>query len=221
MQSSLMASISIGLILDDGTVNQIAVGTNNGTPLTLAIGPSGYTNPPSGIATDGINVYWTYPGSRKQPCNGLNSDTGTVYQIAVSAPSGTMVTTLASNQNYPSGIATNGKSVYWTVNNTVNQIAVGGGSPLPLASHQSVPSAIATDGVNVYWTDAGIGTVNQIGIGGGSPVTLASHQINPSAIATDGINVYWTNNEDVKGSVNQITAIGGACEGKRPMCFSL
>ena len=136
---------------------------------------------------------------------------------------GPMQIVLASKQNYPYSVATDGINVYWTDLNggTVNQIAVSassGTSPTILASDQSELVGIATDGINVYWTDEGRGTVNQIAVSassGTSPTILASDPNNPHGIATDGINVYWTDEGDgshySNGSVNQIAVSSPSC----------
>ena len=193
-----------------GTINQIAVSAPSGTlPIVLA----SRQNFPDGIATDGINVYWINKGTYMAG-GGATPNTGTVNQIAVNAPSGTLPTILASKQNSPQAVATDGINVYWSASQaafnsdggmiyqgTINQVTVGGGAAILLTFING--TAITTDGKNVYWTVSGsAGTVNQIAVGvGGSIITLASNQAGPEAIATDDKNIYWT---DGQGTINQV-----------------
>ena len=176
-------------------------------------------NGPEAIATDGKNVYWN------------NFQNGTVNQIAVSAPTNTIPTVLASGQNSlagSTGITTDGINVYWTTQGsgttsaTLGQIAVSAptcNQPTILNSelHGSF-DALATDGKNIYWL-ADFLTGNQLAIGAPAstmPTVLASG--NTSDIATDGKNVYWTGGGATDGTVSQIAV--SAPSGTKPIVLA-
>jgi hypothetical protein len=128
-------------------------------------------------------------------------------------------TVLAAGQAYPTAIAADATSVYWTnggsgtcpptnpsctppPTGTVMKIPIDGGTPTTLASGQNNPQRIAIDATNVYWTNEGSpgqgsapsntdGTVMQVPIGGGAPTMLASRQFLLGLIAVDATSVYF------------------------------
>jgi hypothetical protein len=194
-------------------------------PLILA----SHQTQPQGIATDGKNIYWTDQGVCGTTDAGVQVCTGTVNQIAVGAPSGTLPTVLASDQVNAFVIATDGKNLYWTDQGmfntntgTINQIAIGapsGTQPTILANQNA--TGIATDGKNVYWINLNGGEgIVQIAVGAppGTMPTFLAFDNAAAGIVSDGINVYWT--DDGSGTVDQIPAIDGACAGKQPLCFA-
>jgi DNA-binding beta-propeller fold protein YncE len=124
-----------------------SVGLSGGSVAQIASGQS-Y---PEGIATDGVNVYWTTTG------------------MMVGAPiAGGSQFVLASGQNNPAagglpidvGIATDGTYVYWANygGGSVNAVPVGGGATVSLA-RGTRPLGIAIDDTAVYFTDYGAGSV--------------------------------------------------------------
>ncbi len=64
-----------------------------------------------GIATDGLNVYWTIPLT-----NGPQSG-GAVFRASVS---GGQLTTIGSGQGFPWAVALDSRLVYWTNHGGIN-----------------------------------------------------------------------------------------------------
>jgi hypothetical protein len=113
---------------------------------------------------------------------------------------------LASGQNNPGAIVSDGANVYWVnqgsppeyADGAVMKVSVMGGRTTTLASGQSLPSAIAVDATSVYWVAGGPadGAVRKVALGGGTITILASGQAQPTGIAVDATSVYWTNQYD-------------------------
>jgi hypothetical protein len=144
---------------------------------------------------DGANVYFT-------------DRTGSVLEVP---KGGGAVTTLATGQNVPWGIAVDSASVYWTdngssiTNGAVVKAAIGGGSLVTLSSTESYPEGIATDGTNVYVADFAYcrygsptwlcyGTINSIPVGGGAEYALATSLSGPENLALGPSTVYFIEN---------------------------
>jgi sugar lactone lactonase YvrE len=174
----------------DGTVMVLWGGTGNPVPFA-----SGQTSP-GRIAIDPAgNVYWTDPSAGK----------------VMKVPSGSSsVTTLASGQNFPLGIAANTTGVYWTNSGGGGGVTPDGaimkadsaGTVTTLVPAQSTPNAIAVDGTSVYWTEHTGSRVMKAPIGGGATTTLASGQTYPNGIAVDTTSVYWVSDD---GTVMKLT----------------
>jgi hypothetical protein len=81
----------------------------------------------------------------------------------VESGNGGSVTTLASRQLHPAGVAIDGQYVYWTDNaaDQVMRAPLGGGNADTLASNQGGPRQIAVDANAIYWTSAS-GTVMKL-----------------------------------------------------------
>jgi hypothetical protein len=151
-----------------------------GTPVTIATGSTF----PSGIATDGINVYWSEyatPGAvRKVPVDG-----GTP-------------TILGSNVNNI-GIAIDPTStnVFWgesisSNSGKIDLAPINGGATTSLVSGLNNVWDVATDGTSVFWVEnRTAGVVSQVALSGGPPSTLGSNLVEPVALAVDATNVYW------------------------------
>jgi eukaryotic-like serine/threonine-protein kinase len=105
---------------------------------------------------------------------------------------GTGMTTLASGQGKPSGMATDGVYVYWVNygDGTVYRVPIGGGEPKRLAEGQLGPRSIAVGPLGIYWTNREGGTVI-FRSNAGETTELANGQDQPGDIAIDAERVYW------------------------------
>jgi hypothetical protein len=175
--------------------------TGSGQPVLLASTPAGNF----GVAVNATTVFWT-------------SEDGTVRSVPIA---GGAVTTLATGQTNPEGIAADAVDVYWvnagSFDGAVTSLPVGGGAPTLIASGQARPEFITIDAANVYWTTSDGGTVLTAPIGGGAASTLATVQPGPKGIAVSGDDVYWTNwgpgsGAPGSGSVMSHSALGGLGE---------
>ena len=122
---------------------------------------------------------------------------------------------IASGQMNPTGVAVDGKSVYWANSGggTIVKCALsgcGGSPPSVLAKAQSRPFVVLVDPRAVYWTDlnAGIQQCPLDGCGSSPPLVFAPGQTSASGLAIDATNVYWT--ESMTGLVASCPLAGCA-----------
>lgn len=112
---------------------------------------------------------------------------------------------LASGLFFPSGIAVDATSVYWTSYNGVAKVNKNGGAATTLVPWLSYPGNIVVDSTSLYWGEASV--INKVGKEGGIAATLASGVTGGAVgIAVDSTNLYWTENG---GPVKQIHKNGG------------
>jgi hypothetical protein len=165
-----------------------------------------YTSPtgaPYGVAVDSDAVFFT------------TAVEGAVYRCDKSDCAGT-VTSIATHQAGPSGVATDGVHVYWATTSGVTRCAVSGcgaSGPEAFASGQSDPRTIVVFGGRVYWTDHGPdGGVMTCPIGGCAPApeVFAADANAPDGLAVDGVRVFWTEAVTPGGRVRSCPIAGCA-----------
>ncbi len=123
-------------------------------------------------------------------------------------------TVLASGQDRPTGIATDGTSVYWaTLGGDVMKVDKSGGTPATIASGQIAAREIAVDSTNVYWTGYGTGTwaVMKVPLSGGPPTMVAS-ALSPTGLAVDATTIYWSDwgvGSETDGEIMKVPIAGG------------
>jgi hypothetical protein len=178
-------------------------------------------NQPSALVVSDPSVYWTTRGPCPTDGSTCNSK-GTVMKVPTS---GGTASTLASEQDVPWALFSDGTRVYWVNDNaagTVMSVPVLGGGAETLASGQDNPDSIAADATSVYWTNAGTlatagiapgtGAVMKAPLGGGAATTLASDQNLPHGIVVQDAIVYWANeglDTSSNGTAMSVPAQGG------------
>jgi DNA-binding beta-propeller fold protein YncE len=200
-----------------GTASTLAGSGTKGA--TNGTGTAASFNNPSGITTDGRNLYVTDTGNNLIRKIDLASNAVTTLAGSGSVGSANGSSTAASF-NSPYGITTDGTSLYVadTRNNTIRKIVIataavttlagsgtaGAVNGLTTAASFNLPSGITTDGVNLYVADTRNNTIRKIVIATGAVTTLAGSgnagatngiataaSFNlPSGISSDGANLY-------------------------------
>ena len=165
---------------------------SGGQPTILATGTMA-----TDIAVDTTHIYWTDFGN------------GTVMSLPLG---GGALTTIASDQGVPTGIALDGAFVYWA-SGAVYRAPLAGGTTSPLTTTSTVNAwDIAVYGDDVYWTD--VSTVMKADVLTGDLTTLATDQQSPVSIAVDGTSVYWVNrgtgSVSPDGTVMKVARTGGS-----------
>lgn len=210
------------------TIRKIVIAT--GMVTTLAGSPGSYGsadgtgaaarfNYPSGITTDGTNLY--VADSENNIIRKVVIATGTVTTLAGTAqiPGSTDGTGATALFSYPYGITMVGTNLYVTDggNQTIRKISVSTGAVTTIAGSVGEdgsangigtaarffnPSGITSDTVNLYVADAGNSDIRKIVIATGEVTTIAGTAgqtgsddaagsfAYPLGITTDGVNLY-------------------------------
>lgn len=182
--------------LINSTVRKIAIATDEVTTLAGTAGTYGSANGtgvsatfkyPSGIATDGTNLYVSdsYSAIRK-----VHLATGSVTTLAGGNIGSADGVGTEAGFNGPIGVTTDGTHVFVADygNHTIRKIVIATGVVTTLAGSAGIPGSadgtgaaalfknptgVATDGTSVYVTDWGNGTIRKIEIATGKVATFA------------------------------------------------
>ena len=189
-----------------GTVSVLAgqasqMGTADGA------GSAARFNAPSGVTTDGINLYVADTGNNT--IRKVVITTGAVTTLAGTVGTGTAQTSgstdgtgSAAKFNAPFAITTDGTNLYVadTNNNTIRKVVIATSEVTTLAGSAGIsgstdgigsaglfnsPSGITTDGTNLYVSDTGNRTIRKVVIATGAVTTLAGTAGTPGS--ADGI----------------------------------
>jgi hypothetical protein len=138
----------------------LRVARSGGTPAPLVADDAATSSTGSGLATDGVHVYWGTIGGDGASIRAASVDGGSVVTLA---PAGD-----------PYCVAVDDESVYWTdgASFSVMKVPKTGGAPVTLASSAGyeIPLSLVIDSTSAYWI--GQSGVLKISKDGGVPVNL-------------------------------------------------
>ena len=177
------------IVIATGVVTTLA-GTAGSTGTSDGDGPAAQFNTPTGITTDGTNLY--IADTHNSIIRKVVIATGAVTTLAgtVGATGSDNGIGPAAQFNYPYGITTDGTSLYVadTNNFTIRKIVIATAEVTTLAGTAGSagasdgdgpaamffnPSGITTDGINLYISDSGNCTIRKVVIATGTVTTLA------------------------------------------------
>ncbi|MBF0289502.1 MAG: hypothetical protein HQM14_16945 [SAR324 cluster bacterium] len=217
-----------------GVVTTLAGDGNSGT--TNGTGTGAQFNNPTGITTDGINLYVS--DSSNNMIRKVVISSGVVTTLAGSTSSGsTNATGTAASFYGPTALTIVGDSLYVadTLNHTIRKIVISSGVVTTLVGSGSAgsangtgtaatfnqPTGITTDGTYLYVVDSGNDLIRKIVISSGVVTTLAGSGsqgsadgtgtaatfYNPTGITTDGTNLFVT--DTYNNSIRKIVISSG------------
>ncbi len=185
----------------------VFTGSAGGAGSSDGAGTAAMFNNPSGITTDGTNLY--VADTDNNTIRKIVISTGAVTTLAGSAGSTGSTDGIGTAARFygPSGITTDGTNLYVadTDNNTIRKIVIstgavttlagsagiaGGTDGIGTAASFNVPRGITTDGTNLYVADMWNHAIRKIVISTGAVTTVAAGFNDPCGITTDGTNLY-------------------------------
>ncbi len=207
------------VVIATGVVTTLAgsgtADTTNGTGTAAAF------NNPTGITTDGTNLYVAEVSNNR--IRKIVIATGVVTTLAGFGPGDNNGTGTAATFNQPSGITTDGTNLYVAdqVNNQIRKIVIATAVVTTLAGNGPgnadgtgtaatfwQPTDVTTDGTNLYVADNANYRIRKIVIATGVVTTLAGNGkgsadgtgttatfSQPSGLTTDGTNLYVVDND--------------------------
>jgi hypothetical protein len=136
----------------DGAILQAPVA--GGTVVTIASSQL----QPAAIAVDATNIYWATQGGLNTSTGAPVPNSGTIVKAPVGG--GTPVT-LASSQDWPTGLAIDSQNVYWVNTGSgmndgeIVVVPIAGGTPATLVYSGVNPTGLALTSTGILWTDTG------------------------------------------------------------------
>jgi hypothetical protein len=140
---------------------------------------------PSGLASDGTNVYWA-----EQSVAG-NVSTCAVGGCALTPP------VISPARPSPAALRADSTRLFWADQNSGEIVTTlktaDAGAPLPLAQGQGTVVGMALDADRVYWGQfASAGKILTVRKDGTGTLELAAGQGWPESLAVDATRIYWT-----------------------------
>jgi hypothetical protein len=139
------------------------------------------------LTLDAAHVYWT-----------TKTASGSVMQAALDRSG---LVTLASNRNFPWGIAVVSArgQVAWADNGggTIDLVPIDGGNITLVVNGESSPTDLASDGTHLFWCNQGSSDVVRATppFPNGAIDVIATNQQAPCGIVAQGNQVYWGTND--------------------------
>jgi sugar lactone lactonase YvrE len=140
---------------------------------------------------------------RRLRCVRRRSCSRTVWRAPIGGGSGTAIVGGLGESGddfaggYPTGIAVDAGTVYWSAADTVSTAPTAGGSPDVIASGAWAQQGFALDATRVYWSDFLSGQLMAVPRAGGPIAVLVDDEAGGAGIAVDATAVYFTSPDGV------------------------